>query len=99
GREIRVHGGRFGPELQCDRSSDFHILGKWLRGIDKHVVTILNGALVTGSRFVVRSVAAERTAYGGHSICGVVGEFVRRLFTWWRGGKTSIAAQRIGRTT
>src|SRR6266566_4226012 len=47
------------PQIQCDRSSDFHILGKWLRGIDKHVVTILNGALVTGSRFVVRSVAAE----------------------------------------
>src|SRR5207249_283353 len=32
-------------------------------------------------------------------ICGVVGEFVRRFFPWWREGKAAIAPQRIGRTT
>ena len=56
-------------------------------------VTFFGGALVPRSGLVVLRFAAQRAADGGHSIRRIVGEFVGRLFFWWRQRKGAVAAQ------
>ena len=79
GRDVRVHRRGCREKLKSYRAGDFEVVIEWGRGVDKNVIPLFDGSLITWTRRKMISITAQRTADSGDRLVWRVNEFVGRF--------------------